>query len=276
MSLSDTYVIPLEEANHKNLHLVGGKAAALGQMLNAKIPVPSGIVVTTAAFLKGMTSDIKEQIFTAFDVLDYDRVAVRSSAIFEDSDTASWAGQLESYMNVHREELIDAVEKCWRSVISDRVKLYASAHNNSVDKHEVAVIIQAMVDSDISGVLFTANPISKLKNEVVIEAIFGLGELIVQGVVTPESIIVKTPNVEIVHRKAHKQSKFLTYKNGKSCLLPLPENLSEEQVLDNEKLEELLKIATRIQAYFGKPQDIEWAYSQGRLSVLQSRPITTL
>ena len=154
------YILPLEKVSYGQIELVGGKAASLGEMIKVKLPVPPGFVITTEAYKLGKLDQIKDDILQAFDNLGHHRVAVRSSAVAEDSSEASWAGQLDTVLNVTRDELAEAVELCWRSMHSKRAQSYAKDHNIAKSQQLVAVVVQAMVESDVSWVVFTLNPIS--------------------------------------------------------------------------------------------------------------------
>lgn len=232
------------EISMEDVNLVGGKAASLGEMTKANFPVPLGFVITTEA--QGVINE--DEIFKAFDLLDSEKVAVRSSAVAEDSSQASWAGQLETYLNVSREDLIYKIKDCWRSIKSERAQSYAARQNLLGEQLLVAVAVQKMVKSKTAGVMFTANPVTNDRKEIVIESIAGLGEALVQGLVTPDSFVVDKESLEIKH-------------NG-----------SQDQ-----KIKELAKIGKAIEDHFGNPQDIEWAIDKkGKIWILQSRPITTL
>lgn len=270
-----TAIENLNKATYEDISLVGGKAASLGELLQADLPVPAGFVVTTDAFRTDMTPDVVRQIQEEFDKLGAPRVAVRSSAVAEDSADASWAGQLESYLNVTKDGLIEAVSKCWRSIESNRAKHYADEHNVNKADRAVAVVVQQMVDSEISGVMFTANPITGSRDEIMIEAVYGLGEMIVQGMVTPESIVTdKVGNV--MTRSHHRQTKQLVYKNGENREIEVDSKLQDKEILTDKQIKELLDLAQKIEKHYGSPQDIEWAHANGEFYIVQSRPITTL
>lgn len=271
-----TMIVDLEDVNAGDISLVGGKACTLGEMLHYGIPIPSGFVITTNAFHDGMSNALAKKILEAFDGLGVDRVAVRSSAIAEDSQAASWAGQLDSFLNTTREKLIDAIEDCWNSIKSDHATVYANKQRVTEAQLAVAVIVQVMVDSEISGVLFTANPINQSENEYVVESVLGLGELLVQGAVTPETLIIDADTGKVVQRKIHRQNKMLIYQNGENVVVPLPEKNNQQEILKDHQLSTLHKNTKQIADYFGQPQDIEWAFAEDSLYILQSRPITTL
>jgi pyruvate, water dikinase len=267
-------ILRLEEVSRADVELVGGKAASLGEMLQSGVMVPPGFVITTDGFKSGMLPDLKQTILDAFDTLGAERVAVRSSAVAEDSGSASWAGQLESYLNITRDTLIEAVQKCWHSIESEHAVAYAKEQD--INEQAVAVVVQVMVDSELSGVLFTANPVTENQDEIVIEAAYGLGELLVQGMITPENIVAKKDSGKILRRQASKQKIMLTYKDGTNQEVPVRADLLEKLVVSEKQVKELGVLARKIEQHYGSPQDIEWAITDGKLYIVQSRPITTL
>lgn len=269
------------EISKKDVNLVGGKGASLGEMANVGIPVPSGFVITAKThqqFVNNpLPSDVIKEIFTAFDKLDARRVAVRSSAIAEDSSQASWAGQLETYLNVSREELINKIRECWNSIKSERALAYAGGQNLSEDELFVAVVVQMMIESKASGVMFSVNPISEDTDEIMIEAGYGLGELLVQGLITPDNFIANKKSLEIKSKDIQSQETMLIFKDGKNQEIAVPEDWKSEQAISDEIVMRLAELATRIEDHYQKPQDIEWAIdNQDKIWILQSRPITTL
>src|SRR3989344_6518781 len=152
-----SFIKKFSEISKESVSLVGGKGASLGEMTNADIPVPPGFVISTEGFQK----DIEKEALEAFGELNAEKVAVRSSAIAEDSSSASWAGQLETYLNVTKEDLTSKVRECWESIKSDRAQDYASQQNLSEDQLKVAVVVQKMVEAHSAGVMFTVNPRSE-------------------------------------------------------------------------------------------------------------------
>lgn len=276
-----TNLLPLTKINKKDVSLVGGKGASLGEMINAGIPVPPGFVITTDLYKNfrdlEIPLEIQKEILSAFDSLGVQMVAVRSSAIAEDSGDASWAGQLESYLNVSRNDLINKIKECWKSIESERAIQYALEQNLSQDQLLVGVIVQAMIASEASGIMFTVNPITKNANEIMIETGFGLGEMIVQGLITPNNFILNKKTLEIKSRNIQAQDKMLVFQDGKNKEVPVPENKKNEQAISDEKAKELAEISSKIETHYGKPQDIEWGIdSESKIWILQSRPITTL
>lgn len=268
-----------KQITKEDISLAGGKGTSLGILTHAGIPVPPGFVITTEVYKqyynKPLPSHIQEDILRAFDDLGAERVAVRSSATTEDSETASWAGQLETFLNVTRENLIENIKKCWDSLQTERVKQYAQKHSQDNDK-QMAIIIQKMILSEVSGVIFTVNPVTKNSNEIMIEAVYGLGELLVQGMVTPYNYLLDKQTLEIISHSPGEQQTMLIYKNGNNREIPLSGELQNSRPLKTDDLKYLAKLALQIEMLNKKPQDIEWAKENGNFYILQSRPVTTL
>jgi phosphoenolpyruvate synthase/pyruvate phosphate dikinase len=274
---TDGLIVSFEDASLAMVDRIGGKGGSLGELVQAGLPVPEGFVLTTKAFNLyskfALPDAVRELILQSFDHLGAKRVAVRSSAIAEDSVDASWAGQFESVLNVNRDELIQAVETCWESATNELVTEYARDNGVSKDKLALAVVIMRMVDSAVSGVAFTKNPITGDGGEIMIEACLGLGELLVQGIITPDNYIVRRKDSEIVSRLIGSQDKMLVYRGGSNQEVAV--SRGTEQKLNDAMIIKLAGLADQIEAYYGSPQDIEWAIEGDRIYIVQSRPITT-
>ncbi len=267
----------LASVSRHDISLVGGKAASLGEMLQAKLSVPSGFVITIKAFQQRDISDmLAQEILKAFDALGAVRVAVRSSAIGEDSESMSWAGQLETYLNVTRTGLIEAVQKCQASTESAHAKEYAKHAGLGKTAGTVAVVVQTMVDSEVSGVLFTANPVTGKRDEIVIEVVYGLGEMMVQGLVTPDNFIVRKTDGAMLMQTPGRQQTMLVYRAGQNRQVAVPMKQQKGPVLDAKQIKALVQTAKKIERHYGQPQDIEWAMAGNQLFIVQSRPITAL
>jgi pyruvate,water dikinase len=201
---------------------------------------------------------------------------VRSSATAEDLPDLSFAGQQDTYLNVLGEEqLLSAVVNCWSSLWTARAIGYRL--RNAIDQREaaLAVVIQAMIASEVSGVLFSANPLTGLLSETVIDATYGLGEALVAGQVEPDHYVVDTRAGRIVSRRLGAKRKSTRPRPG-GGVVSVEEGAAGEQCLADEDILRLAKIGQEIQAEFGAPLDIEWALADGKLYILQSRPITSL
>jgi len=259
------------EVHTDDVSIVGGKGLSLGLMTQAGFLVPPGFVV---AIQVSSAESIAEEILAAFDALGVERVAVRSSAVAEDSADASWAGQFESYLNVDRDGLLTAIQKCQSSV--DAAQEYAKIQNVTDEQLAVAVVVQAMVDSEVSGVAFSVNPINHDTNEIMVEAIYGLGELIVQGMVTPDNYVLAKDTNEIISTQVATKTMMLVYQDGETKEVDVSGNQQTLACLDEVQLLELKNTILKIEDYYGSPQDIEWTYAKENFYIVQSRPITTL
>jgi len=220
---------------------------------------------------------IEEAIHKEFKKLKCKWVAVRSSATAEDSSIASWAGELDTFLYIDEKNLITNVKKCWASLFTPRAIFYRfekKLHKVSVS---VAVVIQKMIDSEVSGVAFSVHPVTEDYNQMIIEAGFGLGEAIVSGIITPDSYIVHKKEGTILDINIVKQEKqIIMKKGGGSVLKSVAKNIQEKQKLTGKEIIELAEVIKKIEKHYKCPQDVEWAYSKNKLYILQSRPITTL
>jgi len=205
------------------------------------------------------------------------RVAVRSSATLEDSAGSSFAGMNETFTNVQGDDgLIDAIVRCWTSVWGSRVLAYRKSQGID-EEPAIAVVVQTMVDAEASGVMFTADPASGDRGRVVIEAAFGLGEVVVGGQVEPDTYVLAKQGKRLL--SAHlgdKTHRLERDPGGGTRRVELQGEERTARVLDDAQLMELLDFAERIEGHYGCPQDIEWAYQGGQARILQTRPITTL
>ena len=203
-------------------------------------------------------------------------VAVRSSATAEDSNTASWAGELESYLFTTQETLLQNIKKCWSSLFTPRAIFYRFEKNLQKEKVSVAVVVQKMVKSDISGIIFTVHPVTKDPNQLIIEAAWGLGEAIVGGMVTPDSYVVDKRDWSIVDIYQADQDFKVAFKpGGGSHEICLDDN-EKGQKLTGKQIIEIAKLAQKIEEHYNMPMDIEFAIEDNTVYIVQARPITTL
>lgn len=225
-----------------------------------------------------MPQELADEIKKEFKKLKAKYVAVRSSATAEDSSIASWAGELETYLNTTEKTLLGNVKRCWSSLFTPRAIFYRYEKNMTDQKVSVAVVVQEMIESEISGITFTVHPVTKGKNQMIIEAGYGLGEAIVSGQITPDSYIVDKQDFAILDINIAEQKKELVRKSasGDNKWNLLPNNKQETQKLTGKQIIELAKICVNIEKHYKKPQDIEWAFKGGKFYITQSRPITTL
>lgn len=297
--------------------LAGGKGASLGEMTLNGIQVPPGFVLLAPVFDKfleetdlnveidsmlkkvnpqqmhtieyaseviqglileaRMPDDIKIVIEKYFKQLGAKYVAVRSSATAEDSSSAAWAGQLDSYLNTTKKDLLKNVQRCWASLFTPRAIFYRFEKNLNTQKISVAVVIQKMVQSEKSGIAFSVHPVTTDRNQLIIEAGFGLGEAIVSGQITPDSYVVsKVPRHIIDINVAPQDRGLFKNKQGDNEWKSLSETRVGKQVLSDDEILELSELILRIEKHYGVPQDIEWAFEKKCFYIVQSRPITTL
>lgn len=204
-------------------------------------------------------------------------VAVRSSATAEDLPDASFAGQQETYLNVQGEaNLIQNIRACWASLFEPRAIFYRHEKNFDHFKVGIAVPVQQMIQSRVSGIMFTVNPVTNNKNQIVIEAIWGLGEKIVQGAYTPDHYLVQKLSWKILQKQTQPQTKQLIWSKNKNRELKLSHSKKSQTKLTDEQIISLARLGHKIQQHYFFPQDIEWALTEKGFYLVQSRPITTL
>ncbi|MBE1546456.1 pyruvate,water dikinase [Mycobacterium sp. OAS707] len=226
----------------------------------------------------GVTDTVHDLILAAYHALDSDAVvAVRSSATGEDGRDASFAGMNATLTNITGDEgLIEAVLRCWMSLFSPRVITYRASRDFTGDP-AMAVVVQQMVNSEKAGVAFTADPSNGAQDRVVIEAAFGLGEVVVSGEVEPDTYIVSKENLAVLDtRLGHKTFKIVRGQDGQDTIVDLDEAQADSRVLSDDELRAIATLAIATEQHNGCPQDTEWAVSDGRTYLVQARPITTL
>ena len=195
-------------------------------------------------------------------------VAVRSSGTVEDLEDASCAGQQDTYLFVvGLENVVKFIKECWASLYNDRAFFYRHEKGFGNFEISIAVVVQKMVNAEKAGVMFSANPINGNKEEVIIEAAWGLGESVVQGIVTPDNYWVNKGNYQVINQYiAEKETMVVRLSEaGGVKEVPVPPELSEKPVLSEEELKELVDMAIKVETFYGKPQDLEWAYENNRL-----------
>ena len=257
-----TLLTGLDVANSKDLDTASKKVRALIE----HAPIPKNIA---------------QKIFQSYfqlgkGLFSHPLVAVRSSATAEDLPTASFAGQQETFLNVHGEaNLLEKIRECWASLFTARAIFYRSTNHFDHFRVGIAVPVQKMVESDTSGIMFTIDPVTNNKEHVVIEAIFGLGEMIVQGMVTPDHYEVNKKTKEIVKKVARTQEKKMMKKGGKNVVLALPKKIGEQFKLTDAHIVALAELGKQLETHYYFPQDIEWAIEKNKLYIVQTRPVTT-
>lgn len=294
----------------------GGKGTNLARLLQAGFPVPPGFIVSTQAYLdfvndhqlqsqilermQGLNIDqpqavdaasraicalftvnsqpaeLAGQIISAYHSLSDQRVAVRSSANAEDLPGFAFAGQHDTFLNVVGDQaLLDAVKRCWASLWTARAITYRARNGFAPETVTLAVVVQTMVRAEVSGVLFTANPLTGKRHEAHIDASYGLGEAIVSGQVEPDHYVVDLAASQVTERRLGAKQVVIGALSGGGTER-IERTVDGRQALPDQAIPELAKIGEQVEAHFGEPQDIEWAWAEGRYFLLQSRPITSL
>jgi phosphohistidine swiveling domain-containing protein len=307
------FIVPLEQLGRDDLDLAGGKGANLGELVQAGFTVPKGFVVTTdaydfmlketglgrtiAATLKeeGPTAgstireaflaadvppEIEQEIVEVYrDLLAAGAVAVRSSATAEDLPEAAFAGQQDTFLNVVGEQaLLDAVRRCWASLWTDRAIAYRERQGIDQQTAKLAVVVQQMVPAEVAGVMFTADPVTGARDEIVIDASSGLGEAVVSGQVTPDRFVLRKRwwGWSITERREGKREVMIRARSGGGTEHLKGSEAVDVPALPDRALRRLARLGAAVEDHFGRPQDIEWAWATGKVSILQARPITAL
>ncbi|MCM3544402.1 PEP/pyruvate-binding domain-containing protein [Priestia megaterium] len=285
----------VDETNEK----VGSKALNLIKMKKENLPIPDGFVIQTEALkrysewngINRQTDNIHERILhgeipieierdliEAFQNLksSYMSVAVRSSSSAEDLEGASFAGQYETYLNVKTtEDFLSKVKACWASFFTERVEQYTQNMYADFDEISMAVVVQGLIESEVSGVIFSQNPVTHNTKEMMINASYGLGEAIVSGLVTPDVYLINKQTFEIEKEKGLKEVKIIPLAEGVEEI----ETTEDEQqrfCLTDEKIIELAEITKEVEALYQHPVDIEFGIQNNQVYLLQARAITTL
>ena len=220
--------------------------------------------------------DIGKKIKKEFPKLKAKYVAVRSSATAEDSSVASWAGELESYLNTTKNDLLENIKKCWASLFTPRAIFYRFEKKLDGTRISVAVVVQKMIQSEISGVCFTVHPITKDENQMVIEAGWGLGEAIVGGRITPDTYVISKKDWIILDTNISQQKMMIVGSRVGGKEVTVSKSKQSKQKLSNKQIIQLAKLCQKIENHYGYPQDIEWAIDKNKIYITQSRRITTL
>ena len=311
--LQQDLVLDLAVIDASMLPLVGGKAANLGELIHANLPVPPGICVTTEAYrqvaasaaidydafstagpeeLKRLAGQAREALLAApippavaksiadaYVALGRNvPVAVRSSATAEDLPYASFAGQQDTYLHIiGPSAVLDAVRRCWASLWTDRAVVYRTTNGIDHRAARLAVVVQQMVDAEVAGVLFTANPVTGRRRQTVIDASPGLGESVVSGAVNPDHFVVDTETGVIVEQRlGDKRLEVRPLPNGGTKHVDRKDG-SNRSCITEDQVRDLVALGDRVEAHYGKPQDTEWAIdANASIWLTQARPITTL
>ena len=310
------FTYPLNELNASHVSIAGGKGASLGELIRSGASVPQGFVITIHAFEAFMkTADTEGRVEAIVEKLDRGEltagqaeeqlishldhasmpsqvavevreastcfggrhVSVRSSATCEDSAASAWAGQLDTYLDVSPSDIVEKVRDCWFSIFKESALAYGSHHGYGAGKIGVAVVIQEMIASEVSGIGFSVHPVTQEPDLMMIEACLGLGEAIVSGKIVPDQYVVERHTGSILDRSIGEQQTGLFVEPGQSKAhwQPLGDQGQKPKLTDQQILS-YSKILSNIQDHYGHPVDTEWALQDGQFWLLQARPITTL
>jgi pyruvate, water dikinase len=291
-------VIPFAHPDCSQVARAGGKGAALARLSALGMPVPPGFVVPADRLLGSLPdggaalrsalpdpararaavalAEPPAEIGAAYEALGEEvPVAVRSSACAEDSETASYAGQQETFLNVRRADAVrDRVRDCWASFFSEHALFYRQ-RQGSLGDLGMAVVVQRMVQADVAGVLFTCHPVQRRRDRMVVEAVLGLGEAAVSGRITPDHYVITRDGTTKRAQVAVQPFASVAAPDGGTEERRLPPAEGGAPKLGEDELRELARVGDELERRLGRPQDIEWAIEDGRLYVLQSRPVTT-
>jgi pyruvate,water dikinase len=264
-----------EEIAADAVDVVGGKGLSLGLMARAGLPVPPGFCITSAAFRRCRGQGVKEvaeQIGSAYRALGTGLVAVRSSATAEDGAVTSFAGQQETILGVEGEPAVcAAVERCWASLDTERARAYRLHQGINDESLAMAVVVQRLVPAEVAGVLFTRDPLDPEGRRMLVEASWGLGEAVVSGRVMPDRFHLDRERGAVLDRHISVKKVQVTGKGPEA----VPVERQSQPCLDDAQLRELVELGKRVEAFYGAPRDVEWAWADGRFWLLQARPITT-
>lgn len=282
----------LGEAAAHDSQAVGGKAARLSQ-LAARETVPAGFVIPALALASALTTDVVgptvptaalvTQVAESYARLAgasgarQPRVAVRSSALDEDGHDASFAGQHQTFLNViGADQISAAIVHCWESGRSAEVLAYRRRQGLGDEAVRLAVLVQLMAPADVSAVVFSANPISGRRDEIIVTASWGLGESIVGGTVTPDTFTVGKQGMVLRESRIADKARMTVAGASGTREVDVPRFLRGQPSLTADQAIDMAALAMRLETAMGWPVDVECAYAGGQLFLLQCRPITTL
>jgi rifampicin phosphotransferase len=309
-------LLVLAEIGDKDVAQVGGKALNLARMRREGFPVPDAFVIPVSVYdLFLSQTSLGPSIRGVIDSTDFadsesvgrasERIqtmiletpvaeglsssivescsqfpsetlfAVRSSAIAEDKDDASFAGQQDTFLNVPSSNVTDSTRRCWASYWTVRAMTYRQDRGVDHTATGIAVVVQRMVDAVSSGIMFTIDPIGR-KEEVVIEASWGLGESIASGIVMPDRYVCDRKRMQLIDRRINRKMKGLFLRSEDGVPVDIAQDKQMQPALEEGRAEELARIGMSLEGHFGSPQDIEWALDSEGIRILQCRPITTL
>lgn len=279
--------------------IVGGKALNLIKMTKLGMPVPNGFVINNDSFMHfakmneldlksetiqieimeaGIPEDLSSILLSSFHELreEYTTLAVRSSSGTEDLEGASFAGQYETYLNVKtEEEFLSRVKGCWASCFENRVQQYTETIHEKVEKISIGVVVQGLIHSEVSGVVFSHDPVTYNSEHILINASYGLGEAVVSGVVTPDTYLAKRDGTKIKKIKGSKELKIVSGSTGTEEV----ETTRAERdayCLNDAMISQLIELTLEVEKHYRHPVDLEFGIQDQKVYLLQARPITTV
>jgi pyruvate,water dikinase len=308
--MNRVFVKFLDEIKEPKVSELGGKGYSLAVLTSNGFNVPQGFIIVSEAFfeyveqnnmmekVQKLSSEINENNFreksreikglifsgkiprevvreveVGLRKLNAKFVSVRSSAVSEDSLKASFAGLHDTFLNIKAEtnSILENVKKCWASLFNERAIIYR-IKKKILHLEGMAVIIQEMIPSEVSGVVFTTHPMND--KFLLIEASYGIGDMVVGGRVEPDGYVVDRETLKIVERKIGKKNMMTAIKGEEIKAINVKRELAERQALSDEKIKEIAEISLRVEKIFDYPQDIEWCMKNDKVWLLQSRAIT--
>ena len=302
----------LSEIKQPRVSELGGKGYSLAMLVNNGFNAPKGFVITSEAFFKfikdntlmerietiaseinennfqekskeirnlilsgKMPEEVSSEIKENLDKISVQYVSIRSSAVSEDSLKASFAGLHDTYLNVKTEPklVLENIKKSWASLFNDRAVVYRLRKGIS-HLEGMAVVVQEMISAEVSGISFTLHPTKAKEKTLLIEASYGIGDMIVSGKVEPDGYVVDRVTLEIMERNVGNKSKRSICQSGRVEVIGVEKELVKRQVIHDKKIKEIAQTCLKIEKLFKYPQDIEWCISNNNLWLLQSRAIT--
>ena len=305
-----TFIKFLTELKDPKISEVGGKGYSLAVLINNGFNVPQGFVITSDAFFKflkannlmerieklaseidentflekskgirdlildgNMPKDIASQIEEPLNKIDAQYVSIRSSAVSEDSLKASFAGLHDTFLNIKSEPdlVLENIKKCWASLFTERAIVYR-IRKGIPHLEGMAVVVQEMIPAEVSGITFTVHPTKE--KTLLIEASYGIGDMVVSGKVEPDDYVVDRGILEVLEKKIGDKNIMSICRSGQVEIIGVEKELANKQVIHDERIKEVAKICLNIEKLFKYPQDIEWCISNKKIWILQSRAIT--
>lgn len=270
-----------DDCHHDSI--VGGKAASLSRLASMHTVPPGFAIAAMPAAGPAMADTLLQAVEHAYRGLgercgtSHPAVAVRSSALDEDGSDASFAGQHDTYLNIRGiDAVVDAVGRCVLSASSSEALAYRRQRGISVDDVQMAVLVQQLVPADVAAVVFSANPISGSRDEVMINSNWGLGESIVGGTATPDMFVVQKQGLEVSCRDIARKDRMTVMTDTGTEEVDVPEDIRSQSSLAHEQILEVARLAMMLEEFVGHPVDVECAIARNTLYLLQCRPITTL